>query len=578
MLFKLANSSFGPRSYNYASGLNIITDPYHKNYYELPTTIHDESNLISGLKLNARDDVYHVWTVRLPTEEEYPGFKLEERTERDFLKANAYVLIKEYDLRNLDTFLYLRSVGVDLFDKENSALVYAIEASNCDLIRYLIDSYPNKSYLDDEIYGKIINLTKQVGFNIFFRVTKIFIEDGADLNRLLSLALKEGKDIWIGIIKYLIEEGATGHLEDERYFLRALESGSYEMVVFLHESGCVIPNLTYESDVPTPLIDLASSYGSHKIFHYLTVNMPREKLNIVEAFHLATLYDAIDTVKYIIDNALVPNDIFDFEQAQDLMFSSNRRNRTPMVKYLFDMGFGDSFMEAGCLKGAVSNCFHEILRIILVNGFNPKEINDESIEDCIREGTSQTLPTLKCINEFESSLLLKQRFLNTAISKGSGNVIRFLMDLGVEFDQDFFPVMCSTCRYELSIISYVADRIVIRDYNMQSALRNIISFDDVEVFNYLVERNLNVIDHSKLIGFARTSILKRYIEMGFSIENVTDKTFISYCRTSKIEMVKLLVEKGLEEGRVFPIEEGIENSDCGFERNPIIEYLNSKKN
>ena len=174
-----------------------------------------------------------------------------------------YILVKRLDLFETETFEYFESIGVDLQLKMIYLLKFSIENNQPDLTKFFLERFSH--FLSDPIkQSKLRSLLDMVAVS-GEPFMNLCLEYWADLNDLLFRAIHCRHASGVKFIKFLIENGADGHLKDSKYHIAAIGRGLEKLKVF-HESGCITGRIT-ES-----MINQMDVFSNYDVFEYVVKN------------------------------------------------------------------------------------------------------------------------------------------------------------------------------------------------------------------------------------------------------------------------------------------------------------------
>lgn len=165
---------------------------------------------------------------------------------------------------HLNVVEYLESIGANIHDNNDQALLCAAENGHLEIVRYLMNLGSNNDYLLEVSAKKghlhvvkfLVNNNFSVNVDDYaplcksvlyghLDVVKYLIRKGSNvdvLNYCLELSASDG---YFEIVKYLIKKGANIHATDNQALSSAVEYDQYKIVKYLIKKGANIYSDTH---------------------------------------------------------------------------------------------------------------------------------------------------------------------------------------------------------------------------------------------------------------------------------------------------------------------------------------------
>ncbi|AGF85745.1 repeat protein [Moumouvirus goulette] len=229
LYFKIINEIECHHGFQYVDGLNILQEKFNNNPKDscVPGRLYFSKPKYMCKYL---DFGVYLREIYLPTDN--PKFKMIKDPSGDKYGANMIILGKRRDLKDIETWKYMISVGVDIYINDNYALKWASTIGYLEIVKYLVESGAD-IHVDDDY------ALKWASNNGHLEVVKYLVENGAKDNYGYALVwASEGGHL--EIVKCLIENGANIHALDDKAFRLASKNGHFEIVKYLLEHGADI--------------------------------------------------------------------------------------------------------------------------------------------------------------------------------------------------------------------------------------------------------------------------------------------------------------------------------------------------
>ncbi|AGF85729.1 repeat protein [Moumouvirus goulette] len=283
LYFKITNKTECHHGFQYKDGLNILQEEFNNNpeascvpgrlYFSKPKYIC--KYLDFGIFLR---EIY------LPIDN--PDFKMIKDPKGDKYGANMIIFGERRDLRDVETWKYMISVGVDIY-ADDYAFRWASKKGYLEVVQYLVECGANIHALDDLAlreasengHLKVVKYLVKRGVNIHadndnalrqacevghLKIVKYLVESGANIHALDDLALREASENGhLKVVKYLVERGANIHAADDYALRWASKEGHLEVVKYLVKCGANI----HASD--DEALRWASNNGHLEVVNYL---------------------------------------------------------------------------------------------------------------------------------------------------------------------------------------------------------------------------------------------------------------------------------------------------------------------
>lgn len=263
----------------------------------------------------------------------------------------------------------LLEYGAQLSNKYEAAFENALYAKNMDLMELLlqIDADVNRVFNGATILQRSIEMGE-------LEIVDFLVKNGAIVNDfreeveppiIHAVAMQR-----LGIVKYLLEQGAYVDLGRETYSLQiAIRCGNYEIVKLLLGYGACIHGCKDE-------IDIALTRGYSEIVQLLLKRCPR-LINISAALQNAIISQDVNIIEVLLKHAGYDTNIL-VQGRTTLYWAVEHRNK-PMAQLLLDYGAPvnekcDGYFPLYC---AVRYEDFDMVALLLDHGadFNAKNIN-----------------------------------------------------------------------------------------------------------------------------------------------------------------------------------------------------------
>ncbi|AGF84830.1 repeat protein [Moumouvirus goulette] len=262
LYFKITNEKECHHGFQYINGKNILKEEFNND---------PKATCVSGRfyftepKYIVRYLNYGIYLreVYLPTDD--PNFQMIKDPDGDKYGANMIILGEKRDLRDLETWKYMVSKGVDIHINNDYALRRASVQGHFKIVQYLVENGAN---LHAEDYCAL----RLACNNNHFEVVKYLIENGANIHANDDYALIRASMYGqFEMVQYLVENGANLHAKDDYALRLACRNGHFEVVKYLIENGANVNSKPFISRKP-------KSFCSYipKVLH--TPNILRSKI------------------------------------------------------------------------------------------------------------------------------------------------------------------------------------------------------------------------------------------------------------------------------------------------------------
>uniref|UniRef100_A0A6G6ACT6 Ankyrin repeat-containing protein n=1 Tax=Borely moumouvirus TaxID=2712067 RepID=A0A6G6ACT6_9VIRU len=270
LYFKITNELECHHGFQYVDGLNILKEEFNNNPKAscVPGRLYfsDSINICKFLHfgINLRE-------VTLPTDN--PDFQMIKDPEGDKYGANMIILGKKRDLRDIDTWEYLISVGINIRADYDFPLRWASYDGHLEIVRYLVEKGANIHVCNNEAimmasengHLGIVKYLLEKGANIHVKndyalilacstghleVVKYLVEKGADIHAYNNKAIRwASRNGFLEVVKYLVENGADINAKNNYALKWAANNKHLEVIIFLIEKGANINTKDYNTSI-----------------------------------------------------------------------------------------------------------------------------------------------------------------------------------------------------------------------------------------------------------------------------------------------------------------------------------------
>jgi ankyrin repeat protein len=173
---------------------------------------------------------------------------------------------------------YLIRCGADvniINDRDNFALLYAIEGGNFELIKMLVRHGANVNMLKDSFPMLFFALKNSLVDKDKIKIAKFLVNSGATLQSKAVLPhFGYSKDL--ASVKFLIENGLSKIEEMDcakNILYNAVRFGNYDIARYIIEKGADVNGSCCElADIETPLVIISAKYGTDSVTELLINN------------------------------------------------------------------------------------------------------------------------------------------------------------------------------------------------------------------------------------------------------------------------------------------------------------------
>jgi ankyrin repeat protein len=208
-----------------------------------------------------------------------------------------------------------------------------------------------KSYNNHKDYNSISNIDKNT------------------LNLILNNALNSRNNIFA---KFLIENGADIHTNNDEALRNASKVANLEMVKFLIENKA---NIHANND---EALRNASKIGNLETVVFLIENGAYINANNGETFKNALKNGNLEIVKFLIENGA------DFNPNNKDLLNSLQEDNLEILKYLFEKGININVNNDEYLRNACKNGNLEMVKFLIENGADIHTNNDEALRNAFK--------------------------------------------------------------------------------------------------------------------------------------------------------------------------------------------------
>ncbi|AGF84864.1 repeat protein [Moumouvirus goulette] len=391
---------------DYHDGLNIDTIDKYDFYNITEKLFFCESKNIGECMTYYK--IIYLYDVYLPTND--PKLTIINYKSGEY-GANKIILQNRRDLKEITTWEYMISNGLNIFDGGNKSLVWACMNNHTNIIKYLVDkgidiNIDNGKSLEELAYGG------------YFDNFKYLVENGADIHTSNALYWASHCGHF-NIVKYLVESGANINETNNYNPIRAAcISGHNNILKYLLQNGAtshtINLGLTGASmgghlDIVKCMIDL----GAEVNFYY------------GRSLNLACYNKHVDVVKYLLDNGSIIN--------VSTTSLENISNQFYIVKLLVERGLDKKSMDH-ILKTA---CFYlrpNIIKYLLESGADINTDNDKPLLNAIQAGNYQdNKSVIQYLIENGSNIHTdNNESLNLACNLGQFEIVKLLVTNGAD--------------------------------------------------------------------------------------------------------------------------------------------------
>ncbi|AQN68741.1 putative ankyrin repeat protein [Saudi moumouvirus] len=355
--------------------------------------------------------------------------------------ANKIILKNQRDLREISTWEYMISNGLNIFDEKNKSLFWACVNNYTNIIKYLVEkgidvNINNGSNLDELIRRKN------------FDNLKFLIENGANIK---SITKSLHSTICVGnidMVKYLIESGADINGEFNDSILAASIYGHKDIIDYLLKNG---PNF---DTINNGLME-ASGDCFMSIIKYLLESGIDINYNNSFALDIACKNKHLSAIKYLLDNGSDINirrdtlerlgtqfDIIkllverglDKKSINILLISACFCLRLDIIKYLIESG-ADVHIEndSPLIKAIYSGVYRDnkaIVQYLIENGAN---IHVDNNKPLILACEKDQLEMVKLLIDYGANICTNSdEILQKTIIEGHNEILKYLIECGID--------------------------------------------------------------------------------------------------------------------------------------------------
>ncbi|WUG43902.1 ankyrin repeat protein [Megavirus chiliensis] len=391
---------------DYHDGLNIDTI-YKYDFYNITEKLFFCEPKNIGEFMNNHKITY-LYDVYLPTND--PKLTIINYQSGEY-GTNKIILQNRRDLKEITTWEYMISNGLNIFDRGNKSLVWACINNHTKIIKYLVDKGIDVNINN----GKCL---EELAYEGHFDNLKYLVENGADIHisNALYWASYEGH---FNIVKYLVESGININGTDNYNPIRAAcFNGHYNILKYLLQYGAtshtINLGLTGASmggylDIVKYMIDL----GAEVNFYY------------GRSLNLACYNKHVDVVKYLLDNGSIIN--------MSTSSLDSISNQFDIIKLLVERGLDKKSMN----RILITACFClrlNIIKYLLESGADINTDNNKPLLNAIQAGNYQDNKlVIQYLIENNSNIHTdNNESLNLACNLGQLEIVKLLVTHGAD--------------------------------------------------------------------------------------------------------------------------------------------------
>ena len=354
-----------------------------------------------------------------------------------------------------------------------------------------------------------------------------------------DLLINFSKFGYLQIVKFLIENGADIHAQEDQCFINACTAGNLDIAEFLIENEADIHAQDDEAFIQTCLT------GYLQIVQFLIENEADIHAQEDQGFINACSSGILEVVEFLIENEA------DVHTQEDQGFiNACSSGDLQIVKFLIE---NEADIHAQEDQGFIKACSNGNLELIKFLVENEADIHSQGDQGFINACHSGILEVVKFLIENEADVHAQNDggFIHACYS-GNLEVIEFLIENGVDIhtqeDQGFINACTSK---NLELIKFLLKNGADIHAKEDQGFINTCSNGDLELIKFLIENGADI--HAKNDeGFINAcysrnlELIKFLVKNGANIHIKEDQGFINACHTGNLELIKFLIENGAD--------------------------------
>lgn len=304
IFLKITNKQEYHDGYQYKDGLNVLDKKMDKmkRYDNQEIFFTDPNNICGFLRYGE-----NLRIVKLPTNDK----NLKTIKNVDRWHTNGLILLKKYDLFDIETWKMLENIGINVNASNYYIMEWATSNGCLELVKYIFESTKSDTYIDEAMRFA----AKKGHINIVE-----YLKNKTDITFMDNIILIEAVEKnHIKMVEYLIQNGCNIMARENSAIEIAVKNGNLDMLKLIIKYGGSVKNA----------FNVASINGRFEIIQYLVNNNIIDITNPSFDIVLAAAWGHLDIVKYLLKNGANIS-----SQNNKAIKMAKMNNRTDVVDFL----------------------------------------------------------------------------------------------------------------------------------------------------------------------------------------------------------------------------------------------------